>query len=346
MTLNLRPLKHAIRGALSARAFSGLWEPLTRGAATILMMHRFADAERGVPGHDGQLLAARLEELRRDRFHFSSLIDLVRRLEAGEPPIPKTVVFTVDDGYADLHRIGAPIFGRFDCPVTVFVVTGFVDGASWQWNDKVTFVIDQCASGAVSVPVGSVVEELHWEGRSEGRLRALAFVERLKRESMSTIETAIGELARSLRVDIPVAAPARYEPLSWAQVAHWGGRGVDFAPHTQSHVILSRETEARARQEIHSSWERVRAMSPSAVPVFCYPNGLPGDFSAREEGIVRGAGMAAGVSASEGYCDLAEFGSRRFRLRRMPYSEVPDEYRQTVSGLGRLKQVLGLWDDE
>jgi len=46
------------------------------------------------------------------------------------------------NGYADYASCGAPVFEEFDCPATVFIVTGVTDERGWYWWDRLRFVLE------------------------------------------------------------------------------------------------------------------------------------------------------------------------------------------------------------
>ena len=71
----------------------------TRGVATVFMLHRFRDDERGVQGTDPAGLCKGLESLRRRRYEFLGLEEVYRRLAGEGPPLRRAVAFTIDDGY-------------------------------------------------------------------------------------------------------------------------------------------------------------------------------------------------------------------------------------------------------
>ena len=113
-----------------------LMNPFARGVATIFMLHRFTATGSG-PGHSVTLLTEQLAHLRRQRYRLIGLPELLAELAEAGRPLPPTVAFTVDDGYADFATLAAPVFAEFDCPVTVFLATGFLDGELWLWWDRV-----------------------------------------------------------------------------------------------------------------------------------------------------------------------------------------------------------------
>src|SRR5439155_6799480 len=153
---------------VSADALAPALRPLGRGLVSILTLHRFTDPEHGVVGHDPAALRDHLAYLRRHRYRLLSLTDVLRLLDEGDPnPGAPAVAFTVDDGYADFARIGAPIFAEYDCPVTLFVPTGFLDGQVWLWWDRVTYLFQQTRRSSLRLHVGSEPRPYSWSTAAE-----------------------------------------------------------------------------------------------------------------------------------------------------------------------------------
>ena len=342
--------RHAALAALTHPVLLPLGTAFTHGVAPILMFHRFADAGAGNPGHAPDVLRAHLAFLRRHRFDLVPLGDLLRRLETGEPPLLRAVAFTVDDGYADFATVGCGIFAEFDCPVTVFAVTGFLDGRCWLWWDQVELVLETTRRPSALVPLPDA--SLHYRlDDPPARGRACAdLVERLKRVDDATRRAAIAALARDLDVELPAAPPARYAPMTWDDARRCCARGATFGPHTVTHPVLSRVADRESECEIRDSWSRVRAELPGGPPVFCYPNGDRDSFTPREQRLVRAAGMAAAVTTVDGFASgrglRADAGAGRYAVPRFPYLEGTAAFRQIVVGFERAKRgVRGLLRD-
>src|SRR6476659_3437826 len=112
----MNPLKRFFRAVVST---PGLVPKLLRNSDTgiIFMLHRFPDPELGnASSHDVAAIRAGLAHLRRNRFELISLASLFERARQGER-LGGAIAFTIDDGYLDHARIGAPLFAEFDCPV-------------------------------------------------------------------------------------------------------------------------------------------------------------------------------------------------------------------------------------
>src|SRR3954469_15281782 len=100
---------HAVRRLITSRYAAPLLRPLMRTRATIFMLHRFRMPDAGVEGHDPSLLKRHLEFLRRERYDLISLETLFDDLLHGRAHKRPAVAFTIDDGFADQVRVGAPV---------------------------------------------------------------------------------------------------------------------------------------------------------------------------------------------------------------------------------------------
>lgn len=313
---------------------SGALRPLglLGDAATILMWHRFDRPKLA-------LLREQLAWLRATRRPVLSLEQARARLLEGGP-LGHPVVFTVDDGYADFEQ-ALPVFAEFDCPVTVFLVSGFLDGATWLWWDQIEHVFEHTRLGALQVELGDFgTGSWTWNEGTRSAVQA-DLVERLKRLKNSDRLATIARVAEKLEVTIPAAAPARYAPLTWDAVRAAEARGASFGPHTVTHPILSTVDDAVAEHEIAQSWRRVREEARAAVPVFCYPNGDPGSFGSREERLVAAAGLPMALTTVPGYATRAgAAGAGAFRVPRFAAPATRAELSQIASGIERIKMMV------
>lgn len=340
-------LKRTVRNALTYPGVRTALHPFRRGAGVILNMHRLADPETGSPGHDPTELRRTLTFLRRRGYELVGLQELFHRLREAPESTDQGVAFTLDDGYADQVRVAGPIFAEFDCPATVFVTTGFLDGALWQWWDKVEFAFESCLKREIHTVVADEAVSYLWD-RDHGPGAAIEdFVARCKRVTNEARIEAIADLARAAGVEFPLQPPDRYAPMSWDELQAWEARGMTFGAHSVSHPILSRTSDVQSREEIVGSWNRLRSKARRPVPIFCYPNGGRVDVGPREITTVRELGLEGGViGPGSGYAEVQEFRAtpeNPFMVRRFSY---PDDYRvvaKYVSGIERILHGRGHW---
>jgi glycosyltransferase involved in cell wall biosynthesis len=107
------------------------WRQTTRGVP-VLMYHAFSEGEEG----DRYVISRRrfarqLRLLRALRYRVLGFEELARLLRAGEAPPPRSVVLTIDDGYADNLEIALPLLARHRAPATLFLVSRRLGG----WNE-------------------------------------------------------------------------------------------------------------------------------------------------------------------------------------------------------------------
>ena len=122
-------VRHLLLRFAAADLFAPALRPLGRGLVAIFTLHRFTEPEHGVVGHDAAALRDHLAYLRRYRYRLLSMTDILKLLDEGvSDSRTPAVAFTVDDGHAGFARVAVPIFAEYDCPVTLFVPTGFLDG--------------------------------------------------------------------------------------------------------------------------------------------------------------------------------------------------------------------------
>jgi hypothetical protein len=150
----------------------------------------------------------------------------------------------------------------------------------------------------------------------------------------------IRALAEAAGVDLPSRAPEAYAPLAWSEIRALERQGFSFGPHTVTHPILPRTTDAAAEWEIAQSWQRVRTEVQRPVGVFSFPNGA---YGTREIEILERLGLDAAVTtrgayASSGAPDAA--GRKRFELPRFGYPEALDPMLLIASGFRRIELAL------
>ena len=311
--------------------------------ATIFYLHRVRDGDPRVTGIEAKCLRSGLAYLRRNRYELISLTELFRRLEGDGPRLRGAVAFTIDDGYLDQAELAGPIFSEFDCPVTAFVATGFLDGIAWLWWDKAEYVFSNTRRTSLAVELGGTEVRYDLSRGAGPRWANADFVARCKVVSDAEKHRAIARLAEQAEVDLPSAAPSRYAPMTWDHVRSLERRGMTFGAHSVTHPILSRTETEQATMEITESWRRVREEARHPVPIFCYPNGHDSDFGEREVAIVRKLGFVGALSSRAGFVDAASFqrgADGPFTIMRQPFPEDLSVLAQYAGGIERLKHIV------
>ena len=320
-----------------------LFHPATRGRATVFVLHRFGDPHPGSYATSLPLVREVLAYLRRNRYHLVSIEEVVRSFAGEAPPLHKAVAFTIDDGYEDQASLGAGAFLEFDCPLTIFLTTGFLDGLVLPWWDGVNHVFNRTPHRDLRLSLSA--SELDYSLASYGERRAAEhdFLGRCKEIADADRREAIGQLAGVAEVPVPDRPFPPYMPMSWDQARSLERSGVTFGPHTVSHPILSRISAEAAEREIVDSWRRLNEELSRPVPVFCYPNGGSVDFGSREVGIMRRLGLVGALTV-DGWYAQPRLGpsdaTASFKAGRFPLPEDPARVLLCASGADQVRRAV------
>jgi peptidoglycan/xylan/chitin deacetylase (PgdA/CDA1 family) len=332
----------AIR-ALSSRAARPLFRRIMRGRSTIFMLHRVTNAATGVSGHSVEFVREALRELQASGARFVSVREMVEAYAKGSGPGDDWVAFTIDDGFADQGELVRSAFVPSGCPVTIFLIAGFLDGKLWPWDDQLAYIVARADAAVSDVTVDGhkVKVALHTSGQ---RHQTLADLRNLcKSIGNSNLYALIGAIGQQLGVSVPATPPPAYTPLTWeeARALELLG-GVDFAPHSVSHRIFSQLNNEDAAAEIADSWRRLREELRRPLPVFAWPTGRPGDYTTRDIALLQTSGLSAYATTEPDY----SFVGKRATDAVPPYSlrrfSLPTRIRDVLqygSWIERGKQI-------
>jgi len=277
-----------------------------RKGLRILMYHRFSDS------------AGLENQCRHIRENYSpvSLAQVDAWLRCGDPLPMNALAVTVDDGYRDFGAVAYSIFAAWRIPVTVYLVSDFLDGKLWLWVDQVKFAFLHSPLRRFRTELsGGRVLEFSLETLEQRRAAARQTCEALKRQPNQVRLSVLASLAESLQIVIPVTPPAGDAPLGWEDVRQMARGIVTFGAHTRTHPVLSRVSgEDELYREIEGSKRRIQEALDGPVDHFCYPNGGPSDITPECVEVVRRAHFRTAVTTQTGLNYAAD---NSFLLRRI-----------------------------
>jgi peptidoglycan/xylan/chitin deacetylase (PgdA/CDA1 family) len=317
--------KGIIRSALHSIGAVDAVRRLRRRAGRILMYHHFSTDS-----------ARLLEQCEHIRNHYQPVsLELIGESLQTSKSLPyNSLAVTVDDGYRDFFLYAYPVFRDCQIPVTVFLVSDFVDRKLWLWSDQLEYAFQHTSTNAISLQwVNGPTKEMNLD-TPEQRHRASNLIfdaligvnndERLKR--MNT-------LYKMLAVALPASPPPKLSPLSWIEINEMAGNGVTFGAHTRTHPILSQLHDPQAlREEIEGCKLRLEEELRQPVLHFAYPNGKVADINKETVEAVRRAGFLTAVTSERGLnSDVAD----SFLLRRIGVEPLGDTpyFRELLAGI-------------
>jgi peptidoglycan/xylan/chitin deacetylase (PgdA/CDA1 family) len=284
---------------LASRPIAAVANRFFGGGVPVFMLHRMDDEKHARAGGTRTAHLRRcLQYLVDQGYRFTSLEQIVTTLREGQPLPAKTVVFTMDDGFVDQATIAAPIFEEFQCPLTFFVITGMLDQSLWPWDTRVAWITETAAAQTLATSVAGKPFTLPLGSVDDRRHAKRVLHDAIREAPSDAIEKIVRLIASDAGVVIPDTPPAAYQPMTWDMARQLERRGIQFAPHSVTHNLLSRLDNDKLQQEITDSWATLDRELLNPLKVFCYPTGRTGDYDARSITMLRDSGYLAAVTTT------------------------------------------------
>jgi peptidoglycan/xylan/chitin deacetylase (PgdA/CDA1 family) len=329
-----------LTGALANPASSLLLRPLWKGRASIFMLHRTTTYPEIPAERVPELIGTCVKALRNAGASLTSVRTLFEMARRGVAPPPGSVAFTIDDGYCDQATI-ATAFLRNDCPVTVFLVSGFMDGDLWPWDERLAYAVLNTTRSRVELATLQRRFELQTPEYKN------AAVQILQNACKSLPWTQVGAVLEELWLQtgvLPPKAPLAVDrAIGWQDARALEREGVDFAPHSVTHRVASQLPAEESDYEIVHSVERLKAELVRPLPVYAWPTGRSEDFGHRDMLLAQKHGLLGAVSADPGYSDFKSAirtPVQMFAIRRFAFSAQTDVNVQYGTGIEELKNRM------
>ena len=335
-------LKKVFVPLISSRPITALASRLFDHSIPIFMVHRMKSEGQPISGITPEHLRNCLHYLNKTGYNLVSLEDLISALKNQTPVPDKAVVFTMDDGYIDQALLAAPIFMEFNCPLTFFVITGMLDHTLWPWDAQVSWIINHTKKQLLKVNLGGDPVRVELGSRSKQSLAREKVRDIVKELDNELIPDILIRLAEAAEVSIPDVAPPDCQPLDWEVARELEAKGIRFAPHSETHRILSKLRKTSMKKEILGSWETLEKELANPVKVFCYPTGRALDFGPREVEFLRKECFLGAVATTPGVVALQK--NPLEQIFHLPRFELPGnmtDFIQYCSWIEQAKEAIG-----
>jgi peptidoglycan/xylan/chitin deacetylase (PgdA/CDA1 family) len=283
--------------------------------ALILLYHRVAevDSDPWSLSVTPQNLTEHLEVIRKRAIPVP-LKQLTKALQNGKR-VPRSIVITFDDGYANNFHIVKPLLERYDIPATVFVTSGYMGKSEEFWWDELDQILLQPRrlpeelhlhiKGSIhSWTLGAAVEYSEEDYRrdagrpaQEAETGSRLFLYYSVWQQLQTLPNeqrreALAEIMAWANVK-PVARPT-HRPLTSEEVCMLEQGGlIEVGAHTVTHPLLATYSLSFQRDEIRTGKRDLEDLLGHPVTSFSYPHG---SYTAETVGLVREAGFNCACS--------------------------------------------------
>jgi peptidoglycan/xylan/chitin deacetylase (PgdA/CDA1 family) len=325
---------------------------LSRRKIIILAYHGFTDksAHEGIENNQGKHLnvdvfRSHVQHLKK-YYNVIPLDRLIQHYTSGAPVPDRSVVITIDDGYESTYMLAYPILKEQAVPATVFLTTTFVENKDWLWTDRLEYALTSTTASVLEFGIAG--ESFSYDVHNNASKLACDsdMRSRLKFMRQELLSSAVEEVERALGRRPPTHSEMSeiYGPLEWRQVVEMIESGIiSIGSHSATHVILTRCSAERARNELLLSKQLIEKRTARSCRFFCYPNGRVGCFDRDTRRVLHEVGYSCGVTTVFGMNDER---SDVFELKRL-YVDGRGEivrFMMTVSGvvgvLDKMKRQL------
>jgi protein-tyrosine-phosphatase/peptidoglycan/xylan/chitin deacetylase (PgdA/CDA1 family) len=314
---------------------------MTRGKATVFMLHRAAGYHPAISGHDPTHVAAALDEMRRRNIKFVSTDQIAAAIANGTDIGRDVVAFTIDDGYIDQTDVLVPIFLEREIPVTLFAITGLIDGIDWPWDCKINWTVNRTTRTDIDLRLGRArFRFATHDARSKTRTRR-ELVQMFSGISSARLPVSLAALEDATDIQLPSKPPTEYTPTTWTRLRELERAGLRVAPHTVTHRIVSRLSPEEARWEVEESTRRLKDELASPSAILAWPVGRHRHFGERELDLAAQTNMNLSFSALEGDTDLdaaRQDPRARHQLSRRSWTDSVQHSLLYATGLQSLRE--------
>ncbi len=228
------------------------------------------------------------------------------------------LVLTFDDGYLDNYRLAWPLAKKFQAPITIYIIPGYIESGHYFWWLAAERLLKQLSGTKVKFD-----GEVYQLSQAEERETLLKLIDTRLRyaSSVAEREAFLASLQQELGVSLPVRSTEESNedalPMTWEQMREMEESGlVFFGAHTVNHPVLSALADQKELQyEISESRTLLEQKLEHPILTFAYPIGKPEHFGSQSVEAVRSAGYSWAVTTIE---DTNTQETDPYLLRRLP----------------------------
>jgi len=226
------------------------------------------------------LISARMLEKQLDwlgrHYRLVSLEDMAKSLEEGRPTAG-TAAVTFDDGYSDVYENAFSILKRKGIPATIFVVTEMIGTSRSMNHDELYALLGPALSG--SAAPADALAGLYRDCRLQ--MPSPRTLERAGRSTFTALRLFLDTLPQPAVLAVIARLESRFgrrgadggRALTWEMIDEMRSAGVTIGSHSQTHALLTHESQKRMRDEISGSRQTLEARLKTPVDHFAYPDG-------------------------------------------------------------------------
>lgn len=319
-----------IKSGLNAAYFSGLTHILRkslRGRGTIFCLHHVVPPhiKRGEFSPNAKLeispefLGEIIRLVRKRGYETLSLSDAIARLDEPESSHKPFVVFTLDDGYKDNLTHAQSVFNTLNCPFTVFVAPGIVEGSVELWWRGLEKII------AENISIYVEIEGFTHSYKTQSIAEKNKAWDILSSALEAAPELAQRQIIRDLakRYNIDLQAMCLDTAMTWDEIRRLSKNPLcSIGAHTMNHYAISKLAVEDADVELVNSRVTIAEKLEQSVEHFAFPYGQECAAGPRDFGLAAKAGYVSSVTTRKGVI----YDAHKNHLQALPRVMISGRY--------------------
>ena len=258
----------------------------------------------------------RVRKLGYETISLSQAIDNVANSTGSSKPF---VVFTLDDGYRDNLIHAQPIFAKHNCPYTVFVSPGIIEGSVELWWRGLEKIIADNIT--IYVEIDGITHSYKIETVAEKYKAWNILSKALQNTSEFKQRKIIREIAKRYAIDLK--AMCLDTAMNWDEIRQLAKDPLcSIGAHTMSHFAIAKLDVADASYELEVSRNTISKKLNHPVEHFAFPYGDDCSAGPRDFDLATKAGFTGTVTTRTGVV----FAEHKNHLQALPRVMVSGRY--------------------
>ncbi len=274
-------------------------KPFYSGIGHILMFHRVHTENNHTITKDLIVSPEYLERI--INYFISRDIDIISLDELDKYITGKIkkrfVIFTFDDGYLDNLTHALPVFKKYNCPFTMYLITDYPDRKCILW----WYLLEKLVIKEKKVEF-TFEDSNHTFRTTTDDEKVSAFRSIRRFILQSTRENLLHKLEAIFHwYEYDLTEPTKNLTLNWEQVIEMSKSPVvTIGTHTKGHLALNMLSENSIRDEIIGSVKKIESRINKPVSHMAYPFGSKNEVGIREFNITATCGIKTSCTTRSG----------------------------------------------
>ena len=297
-----------IKTSLNVIYFSGLAAALRKplqGRGSIFCLHHVVPShlKHGEFGPNSKLeispefLSYIIQFVRKRGYETMSLSEAIASLQKPAKNQKPFAVFTLDDGYKDNLINAQPVFKKLNCPYTVYVAPGIVEGSAELWWRALEKIIAENLSIFAEISGFTHSYKTVTTAEKNNAWNALSVAMLLAPETEQREVTR--ELAKRYAIDLK--SMCLESAMNWEEIQQLAQDPLcTIGAHTLGHFAIRKLDVSEATKELSLSKKIIEQRLNREVQHFAFPYGDESAAGSRDFKLAAQAGFASSVTTRLG----------------------------------------------